>query len=85
MKRNLLASAAAQARPAATIEPISTTIEEVARLTGLSVRSVYRELAAGNLAAVKRGRTTLVMMDSVRRYMASLPAANYAANRDKAA
>jgi hypothetical protein len=59
-------------------EPVLVPIPEVQRLSGGESRaSVYRALAAGELDAVKRGRRTLVMRDSVIRRLNSLPKATY--------
>ena len=59
------------------LEPLAVNLTEAERITGLGHRTLYRELAAGRLRAVKRGRTTLILMDSIRTYMASLPAAKF--------
>jgi excisionase family DNA binding protein len=62
-------------------EPLTVNIAEAERITGLGHRTLYRELAAGRLQAVKRGRTTLIKMDSIRAYLASLPAATFRQER----
>ena len=51
--------------------PISRAVE----LSGLSRSGLYREAARGNIRLLKTGRTTLVDMNSVRRFLASLPEA----------
>ena len=58
---------------------------EAGRLIGESRNTVYRLLAAGKLHAVKRGTSTLVLMDSIREHMASLPPATFGADRAGAA
>jgi len=58
-------------------DPIAVPIPEAVALSGMSHSAVYRELASGNLRAVKQGARTLVMMDSIRAYLASLPAATF--------
>ena len=50
---------------------------EAGRLIGESRNTVYRLLAAGRLRAVKRGTSTIVLMESIREHMASLPAATF--------
>ena len=59
--------------------PIAATIANVSRWTGLSRSEIYRLLARGKLKAVKSGRSTLVLMDSVVEHMASLPPATFRA------
>jgi excisionase family DNA binding protein len=56
---------------------IAATIVNVSRQTGLSRSEIYRLLALGKLKAVKSGRSTLVLMDSVLEHMASLPPATF--------
>jgi excisionase family DNA binding protein len=58
-------------------KPITATIPEVGRLTGLSRSKIYRLLALEKLQAVKSGRSTLVLMASVTEYLASLPPAKF--------
>ena len=59
-------------------EAILVSIDEGRRLSGNESRSsFYRALAAGELDAVKRGRRTLVTMDSIRRRLRSLPKATF--------
>jgi hypothetical protein len=54
---------------------------EAGRLIDESRNTVYRLLAAGKLRAVKRGTSTIVLMDSIRDYWASLPPATFGAGR----
>ena len=58
-------------------QPLGVKPLEAARLIGESRNTVYRLLAAGRLRAVKRGTTTLVVMDSIREYFDSLPPATF--------
>ncbi len=58
-------------------EPLGVKPGEAGRLIGESRNTVYRLLASGKLRAVKRGTSTLVLMDSIREYFASLPAATF--------
>jgi excisionase family DNA binding protein len=57
--------------------PIAATISNVTRQTGLSRSEIYRLLARGKLKAVKSGRSTLVLMDTVIAHFASLPEATF--------
>jgi len=59
--------------------PYAATIANVTRQTGLSRSEIYRLLARGKLKAVKSGRSTLVLMDSVVAHLASLPEATFRA------
>jgi excisionase family DNA binding protein len=59
------------------LEPISIGILDTCMVTGLGERTVRRLLADGKLRAVKSGEKTLVLMESVREYVSSLPAAVY--------
>lgn len=55
-------------------DPIAVTIREACRITGLARSSVYREIAAGRIRAVKAGKRTLLPMSSLRKWLAELPA-----------
>jgi excisionase family DNA binding protein len=61
------------------VEPIAVPIQEASRLSGLSRSEVYRRLAAGDIRAVKSGARTLILMDSLRAHVTSLPAATFRA------
>ena len=58
---------------------------EAGRLIGESRNTVYRLLAAGKLHAVKRGTSTIVLMDSIREHMAGLPPATFGRQQNTAA
>lgn len=60
-------------------EPHTATISTVTAIYGLSRSEIYRRLAAGDLRAVKNGKTVLIVAESVREYLASLPPATYRA------
>ena len=64
------------------VEPIALPPNEAASISGISRSELYRRMAAGQIQAVKSGRTTLVLMDSLRAHLASLPPAIF---RQKAA
>lgn len=59
------------------IDPIAVPIAEAVTFSGMSRSAVYRELASGKLRAVKSGSRTLVLVESIRDYLASLPAATF--------
>lgn len=64
-------------------EPITAPIPEASRISGLSRSEIYRRLAAGDIRAVKSGSRTLILMESLREHISSLPAATF--RRPKAA
>ncbi len=59
------------------LEPVAVSIAEAVTISGMSRSGIYHELAVGNLQAVKRGVRTLVLVDSIRTYLASLPPATF--------
>jgi excisionase family DNA binding protein len=59
------------------LEPVLLSIDRVSDLIGKCRRSVYELIAADKLEAVKAGRNTLVVYDSVKRYVDSLPPARF--------
>ncbi len=63
------------------IDPIAFPIAEAVTFSGMSRSAVCRELANGNLRAVKSGSRTLVLVESIRAYLASLPAATFRSAR----
>ncbi len=65
-------------------EPLAAPINEASRLSGLSRSELYRRLAAGDIHAVKSGSRTLILMDSLRAHLASLPPANFRAPKQAA-
>ena len=71
MSRNTMRRNTAAALP----EPITVALRDAPAITGLSRSTIYREAAAGRLVLLKSGRTTLLCMDSARRYLATLPKA----------
>ena len=56
---------------------MTVRINDVVKMTGLSRAEIYRLLLAGNLKAVKYGRTVLIFVDSVRDWLNSLPPATF--------
>ena len=63
--------------------PLAASMKDAVRLSGLSQTDLHALLRAGTIEARKRDRTTLVMMDSVRRYLDSLPKATFGAGVSK--
>lgn len=61
----------------ASLDPITLPIADAVTFSGLSRSEVYRQLAVGNLRAVKSGSRTLVLVESIRSYLASLPPATF--------
>lgn len=59
------------------VDPVALPIDEAVSFSGMSRSAVYRELAAGNLRAVKQGSRTLVLVESIRVYLANLPPATF--------
>jgi len=57
-----------------TIEPIALTISQAAELGGPCRSILYEDIRSGRLRAVKRGRSTRILVDDFRKYMAALPA-----------
>ena len=55
------------------LEPLAVTIPQACHLTGLARSSIYREIGAGRIKAVKAGKRTLLPMDSLRAWLAALP------------
>jgi hypothetical protein len=58
---------------------ITAPIGEASRVSGLSRSEIYRRLAAGDIRAVKSGARTLILMDSLRAHLMSLPSATFRA------
>lgn len=64
-------------------EPVAIPIKGVEPRYGFTRSETYRRLAAGDFKAVKNGKRTLVLTESIRKYLESLPPATFrpAANR----
>jgi len=56
-------------------ERIAVSINDAAKLAGLSRASIYRLVSAGKLTPRKSGHRTLFLMEELKRYLESLPAA----------
>lgn len=55
-------------------KPISVTIPEAVRLSGISRTAIYSALQRKALTARKAGRRTLISFADLEAYLASLPA-----------
>ncbi len=55
---------------------LAYTILDAAKASGLGRTTIYELISAGKIEARKAGARTLIPADSLRRYIASLPAAN---------
>jgi hypothetical protein len=55
------------------------TVKQTKRDYGYSHSGLYRELSAGHIHAIKRGRTTLLDADEIEARHASLPKAEFRA------
>lgn len=64
-------------RPVPPLEPNALTFRprDACRMLGCGRTTLYSLLAAGALKAVKQGAGTLILGDSLRQYVASLPPA----------
>ena len=54
-------------------ERLALTIAEACRMSGFSRTSLYAEIGAGKLRAVKRGRRTAILLDDLKAWLAALP------------
>jgi len=53
--------------------PLAVTIREAVRISGMSRTRIYELIRARRLEAIKAGRRTLILMQSLAAYLASLP------------
>ena len=63
------------------MEPLALTVEQAAQLGGPCRSAIYQDIRAGRLRAVKRGRSTRILMEDFKAYLASLPSFRDGANR----
>jgi excisionase family DNA binding protein len=56
------------------MEPLALTISQAAKLGGPCRSALYEDIRAGRLRAIKRGRSTRILVDDFRKYLALLPA-----------
>ena len=55
------------------MDPLALTVSQAAKLGGPCRSALYEDIRAGRLRAIKRGRSTRILIDDFRRYLASLP------------
>lgn len=55
------------------MEKLALTVAEAAALGGPCRSILYQDIASGRLRAVKRGRSTRILLEDFKRYLASLP------------
>ena len=68
-----------------TMQPIAVTFPGATSRTGIARTKLYELVGAGVLEARKCGRRTLILTDSLDRYVASLPPASIRAPGQKSA
>jgi excisionase family DNA binding protein len=56
------------------MEPLALTISQAAQLGGPCRSAIYEDIRKGHLRAVKRGRSTRILLEDFKTYLASLPA-----------
>jgi excisionase family DNA binding protein len=64
------------------MEKLALTVAEAAALGGPCRSVLYQDIASGRLRAVKRGRSTRILLDDFKSYLASLPSIPVADNMD---
>ena len=68
----------------AQVQPILCTLSNGALMIGRSVSFLYEAIAAGKIRAVKSDKRTLVVVESLHEYVATLPAAKIKPSRKAA-
>lgn len=61
------------------IQPLTVTIPEAVRLSGLSRSELYRQLSVGRIHARKSGARTLILWASLKAHVEALPEAQFRA------
>lgn len=61
------------------IQPLTVTISEAVRLSGLSRSEGDRQLSAGHIRARKSGSRTLILWESLKAHVEALPEAEFRA------
>jgi hypothetical protein len=59
------------------LEPLVVSLQEAERITGHGKTRLYEELAKGSITAKKSGARTLIVLDSLRKYIEALPHATF--------
>jgi excisionase family DNA binding protein len=57
------------------MEKLALSIPEAVAVSGFSRSSLYKEMAAGRLRAVKRGTRVAILSDDLKSWLKSLPEA----------
>lgn len=60
--------------PGAPLVKRAYTIDEVTHVTPFGRTTIYEEIRAGRLKALKRGKQTIITDEELTRYIAALPA-----------
>lgn len=55
------------------MEKLALTVAEAAALGGPCRSILYQDIASGRLRAVKRGRSTRILVEDYKNYLAALP------------
>src|SRR5262249_9451574 len=69
----------------APIEPLLCSVKAAITILGRSERSIYDMIANGEIVAVKSDRRTMLLVQSLRDYVAKLPRARGSKNRRRVA
>jgi excisionase family DNA binding protein len=59
--------------PDTSISPITVSVKDAAAITGLSKWTIYKRLDDKSIESLYEGSRRLVVVESLRRYIASLP------------
>jgi hypothetical protein len=71
--------------PVSTLAPIAIAIEEAPRIVGVSRTRIFEAIRRSELSARKAGRSTIIEVDELRRWVNSLPKrVDSSASRDAA-
>jgi hypothetical protein len=62
-------------------QPLTLTIHEAVRLSGLSRSEIYRRLSRGDIQARKSGCRTLIIWASLKAHIEGLPQAEFRASQ----
>jgi hypothetical protein len=65
-----LNAAVADAPPSSELQPIGLSIKEAIRISGWKRTSLYGALKRGDIRSVKLGRRRLILLESLKRFLA---------------
>jgi hypothetical protein len=65
------------------VEPILCAVPQGCQMLGIGTQGMYDLIGAGLVQAVKRGTRTLLVVESLKTYAASLPPAKIAPPRER--